>query len=221
MPVKTPTILLRLELILSALAALSAIGFAVVALQGQHFFMLAGEGLILVAGLFGVLAGLGRFALGPAMAAACVAGSIAVGAGVGGLETSVLPSFRGERVETIATLSRVGIAGLILAIAGLMILVRRPGMSVKRVAIGALALAPVLAIAVAWRTGALAALAAAVPAVFFKIGVLAAGLVSIILLSIAIHCFIRAFEIGVDAADPQTPDPADNPSGPEATPATS
>lgn len=218
MPVKTPTILLRLELILSALAALSAIGFAWFALRGESYFMLAGEGLILIAGVFGVLAGLGRFAIGPAMAGACVAGSIAVGAGVGGIETGVLPSFRGERVDTLATLSRVGIAGLIAGVAGLMILVRRPGMSVKRLLIGTLALTPVVAVAIAWRVGALASIEGAVPAIALKISILAGGLIAIILLSIAIHCFIRAFEIGVDAADPQTPDPAGDP---ERAPATS
>jgi hypothetical protein len=200
--VKTPTILLRAELALSALAALSALVVGFMAMNQDRFFSLGAEALVLVAGVFGVLAGLGRFAHGPALAAACVGGSFAVAAGVSGIESGVIPSLQGERIDLAIVGSRVALAALLGAISGLMILSRRPGRSVKLLLIGIIMGSPIVAVAAAWRAGLVARFEEAVPTVAFQISVLAAGLVGVVLLSISIHCLIRAFEIGVDAADP-------------------
>ncbi len=200
--VKTPVILLRTELVLSALAVISGLGLAVVALQHEFYFMLASELLIVVAGVFGVIAGLGRFAQGPALAAACVAGCVITGAGVGGLESTVLPSFRSEStVLTASVLSRVGIAVLLGGVAGLMIVSRTPGRSTKYLVTGGLIGSPVLALGAAWRLGLIARLQDGVPEIVFQIGALVVGMAMIVLVSISAHCVIRAFEVGVDAAD--------------------
>lgn len=199
--VKTPTILLRAELALSAIALLSALAFAVVALRGEHYFMLASEGLILMAGVFGVLAGLGRFATGPALAATCVAGSIFTGAVIGGFETQALPRFAGETPANAAAASRIALAALIAAVGALMIISRTPAESTRRLVLAGVAFAPVAALAVAWRTGLIARMQEALPEIAFQVAALGAGLLVIIFVSIAAHCAIRAFEIGVEAAE--------------------
>jgi len=204
--VKTPTILLRAELALSVLAALSAPVALFMALNQDRFFSVGAEALVLVAGVFGVLAGLGRFAHGPAMAAACVGGAIAVAAGVAGLESGVLPSFRGEGVDLAILGSRAGLAALLTAIAGLMILARRPARSVRLLLIGLITASPVVAVAVAAQVGLVARVEDAIPPLVFRIGLLAVGIAGVVLLSIAVHCLIRAFEVGVDAADPAEPE---------------
>ncbi len=204
--VKAPTILLRAELVLSALAALSAVAFAFVAFQGQHYFTLAGEGLILVAGVFGILAGLGRFSAGPALAAACVGGAVFTGAYIGASETLVITDFRrfnanADRVDTAAALGRFALAALIGATGALMILSRKPGASIKRLVLGGVAFAPVAALVIAWRLGLIARAQDALPEAAFQVAALMGGLAAIVFVSIAAHCVIRAFEIGVDAAE--------------------
>ena len=199
---KTPTILLRAELVFSALALLSAPVFAFVAFRGEHYFMLASEALILVAGVFGVLAGRGRFPAGPAMAAMCVAGSIFTGAVLGGFETQVLPNLKNqEPVMLGAVFGRLGLAGLIAALGTLMILSRTPAASTKKLVWAVVTIAPVVALAAAWKLGFVARAAESLPEAAFQIGVLAVGMLVIVLVSIACHCAIRAFEIGVNAGE--------------------
>jgi len=207
--VKTPTILLRAELALSVLAILSALAFALPALNGAHYFMLASEGLVLMAGVFGVIAGLGKFPSGPAMAATCVAGSVFLGGAMGGLETQVLPSFRGgDGLFRAATFSRLALGMLLALVAALMILSRTPGESIKRLVWASVAFAPVAALLAAWKMGAINSLSQSIPEVAFQVLTLIAGLLAIVLVSIGAHCAIRAFEIGVKAADSASENPA-------------
>ena len=199
---KTPVILLRAELALAALAAVSTLFFAVVAIRGENYFMLAAEGLILVAGVFGVLAGLGRFANGPALAAASVGGAVFTGVVVGGLETNVLPGFRGgESVHYAAFFSRFALAGLLGVVASLIIISRTPARSLRLLVTGGVVVSPLVALVVAGRVGLIARVQGAIPEVAFQIATLAAGLVGIALFSVAIHCVVRAFEVGVQAAE--------------------
>lgn len=200
--VKTPTVYLRAELVLAVIAAVSGVVFGVIAAGQGQYFMLASQALVLVAGVFGVLSGLGRFGSGPALAAACVGGSILTGVVVGGLETNVLPSLRGGGVFRYAVLGQAALAAAFGAIAGLMILSRTPAKSVRLILTAGVVGAPVVLLAAAARLGWVARFESMVPPVVFQVVTLISGLVLIVLISISAHCVIRAFEIGVDAADP-------------------
>jgi len=206
-PAKTPAPLLALELGLSVIAGLAAVGFAVVAFRGEHYFMLASQAIALVAAAFGVAAARGRFSDGPALAPACVAGALLAGAVVSGLETRVFSidgEFRGYATtgEEAAVATLAGLAALFGVLAGLIILARTPVRSGKLLLVGALFGAPVVALAAAWKLGYVARAQEAMPAVAFQVAVLGVSIVVIALVSVAAHCVIRAFEVGVDAADP-------------------
>lgn len=207
---RPPAVLLGAEVVLSVLAAVAAISFAVVAFRGEHYFMLAGQGLALVAAGFGVLAGRGRFSDGPALAPACVGGALLTAAVVGGLETQVL-SIDGEITafggpgSRAAVATHAALAALFGVLAALVVLARTPARSGKYLLAGALVGSPALALAVAWRLGYIARAQESLPAVAFQLAVLGAALVVIVLVSVAAHCIIRAFEVGVDAADPAGP----------------
>jgi len=204
---RPPALLLGVEVVLSVVAAVAAIGFAVVAFRGEHYFMLAGQGLAAVAGVFGVLAGRGRFSDGPALAPACVGGALLTAAVIGGLETQVL-SIDGEITAfgspgaRASVAAHAALAALFGVLAALVVLARTPVHSGKYLLTGALVGSPVLALAVAWKLGYIAQAEQAMPTVAFQLAVLGAALLAIALVSVAAHCVIRAFEVGVDAADP-------------------
>jgi len=204
---RPPALLLGAQVVLSVVAAVAAIGSAVVAFRGEHYFMLAGQGLALAAAVFGVLAGRGRFSDGPALAPACVGGALLTAAVVGGLETQVL-SIDGEITAfgspgaRASVAAHAALAALFGVLAGLVILARTPARSGKYLLTGALVGSPVLGLAVAWRLGYIAKAEQALPAIAFQLAVLGVALVAIALVSVAAHCVIRAFEVGVDAADP-------------------
>lgn len=188
------------------LAALACVGLALLSLlrgfQGVTAspplpFTIAFDSLGVLAAVFGVLAGLGRFNLAPAMALVCVAGASLVAAvlgydiaGGGGLTGSLRDPF---------VLVRSALSAAIVALAGVVVLLRAPGQSFRRLGVGLALLAATIAVSAVWalppmrawlNSGNVMGLASAVVALIAT-AVLAVGLVSA-----AGHNLIRAFELG-------------------------
>lgn len=193
--------------LLSGLVLLSAVvGAGAAALHAPPiWFMLGFEVIIAVAGVFGVLTGLGRFLNGPALALVCVAGAVGAGsllgflAGRGNLAIDLWPFLMARGVAAAA----------ILAMAGWAVLSRRPQESWRRLGVGIAcligfgAIAGGLWVAQGWLTG-LGTMPGAI------IG-LVAGATLLGLLAAAVHHVIRAFETGAAGL------PADEPAARTAT----
>ncbi|MEC9372729.1 MAG: hypothetical protein VYC34_02760, partial [Planctomycetota bacterium] len=201
---RTPRAILIVALIAAVLAAATTPIGVMRATSVEAWLALGFEVLILLAAVFGFLVGLGKFRASHAMALACVAGTIFVAGfmsffaagqneGGGGLAGRL-------RSDTF-TLGRIGLSLLFAALAGLVLISRKPGVSFsylwRAAALGALPLAAMVALVLPSTRAAIldlppVALAAAIFAGFFVLGGLA---------SASAHCAIRAFEVGrVDPA---------------------
>jgi hypothetical protein len=178
--------------VLAVLVLLSAlVGIGAAGLQTPRvWFVIGFEVAILVASAFGVLIGLGRFADGPALGLACVAGVIAAGsllgylAGQGNLGVDLKPFLLARGMAA---------AGIAFG-AGAAVLLRNPKLSLPRLGIGiACAVAFVVACGLAWRFSASLANLGTVTGALF--GLIAAATM-LGLLAAAVHLLIGAFEAG-------------------------
>lgn len=200
----TPRSILALALVLSLLGALVAAGGIVLAAIDRNWFMLAFQCVALVAASMGVLIGANRIRTGHAIGLLCTGAVVGV--------TSLLsePSIVGDLLEKktipVAAIAGVNIvpfvAGLVAAsvslaaLAGLIVLLRKPGQSFPLLVKGLLLAIPV--------AGACAAITLpTVRATLFNLNPLAQTILVIVgafilgvLTSISGHCIIRAFEIG-------------------------
>lgn len=173
--------------LLSSITAILTGGFS----KPPPFFMLGFEVVIVLACAFGVLIGIGRFQSGPAIALACVAGTIGIGSLLGYLGA-------GRRLGgvdlTPFLLARGAAAGAIAMIAAVIVLKRDTSRSfpalIRGLAFGG-ALVIFLA-AVYWiRTSVFA------HGPLAKAGlVILSGIVGLALLAAAVHYSIKAFEFG-------------------------
>lgn len=209
--VKPPRILVVALLVLSAVCAASALGGVALAVRGSNWFMLAFELVVLVNALFVVHAGLGRRPGGEATTALWAGGTVAVAA------VLVEPTIATALVQGGVTGSRPGVAGvdllplalarfgagvLMMGLAGLIVLMRRPGRSFRHVGLSLAFAIPLLALgAVVVVPGARQAIVG-VPAPFNAMIAIVVFFATIALVSLAAHHAIRAIEIGMDAASP-------------------
>lgn len=178
--------LLALLVLISAMVGIGAAGLQ----TPRVWFMLGFEVAILIASAFGVLIGLGRFAEGPALGLACVAGVIAAGsllgylAGQGNLGVDLKPFLLARAMAA---------AGLAVG-AAVAVLMRRPKLSLPRLSIGAICAVAFLATcAAAWKFSSSLA----------NMGTIGGALVGLLgsvamlgLLAAAVHLLISAFEAG-------------------------
>lgn len=201
----------RWAMLLAALAcvglgALSLLrGFQGVTASPPLPFTIAFDSLGVLAAVFGVLAGLGRFNVAPAMALLCVAGASGVAALLG---FDVASGGMTGALRDPFVLSRVALCGVILALAAVVVLIRKPGESLRRVLVGVVLLAATAGVSGVWTlpplkawlsSGNMLGLASAVVALIAT-AVLAIGLVSA-----AGHNLIRAFESGSAKDAPRAP----------------
>ena len=189
----TPRLLLLAALILSALGLLSSFLGIYLAFSADKpvWFLLAFECIALMAGVLGVLTGLGRFASGPALALARVAGAFFGASLLGYLAAG--PSVQLINMKSFL-LARTGLAACLALVAALAVLSRKPRASLpllaRSIIAGALLAA---AIAAAWmlRTS-ITTWPGAIQAVVGLVGfvwILAT-------LAATVHFAIRAFESG-------------------------
>jgi hypothetical protein len=205
-PASTPTfpLLLRAPTLLLALAVfLSAIPGIVIAIDQRPHFLVGFEISVLIASFFACLIALGKFAQAPAMGLFIVGGATIVGAALG--EDQVVFILLGQQPNPTTSgvdlipyaFARLAAGAIFFALGTVVVLIQRPGKSLKRLMIGSALALPLLAMG-----GALAV--PTVRASFFGLnGIVFAGL-SIIVMIVTLgflaasgHWLIRAFETGL------------------------
>ncbi len=200
---KPPKAVLILIALLSLLAGLSGVLGLVLSFQAQRYLALGFEATLVLAGVFGVLAGLWRFRDGPALATLCVGGAVFVCGtlseptlvprllGRGGAPSVVM----GVDMVTLA-IARVVCGLALMGLAAAIVLVRRPKASMGMVARGALVGLPVVATAALAASGTVRGFFTGLQPVIVVPLVVVGVLVLGACLSVSIHCFIRSFEMG-------------------------
>lgn len=186
-------------------SALAVLGLAIAnTQQGARLAYDTGafEVMILVAGVFGIFVGLGRYRSGPALALACVAGTIAVGSLLGmlgsdmpyhGISRMGVKKFNGVSLAPFLD-ARLLMACVLGAAAAATVLSRRPNQSYKDAAIGLILGVPaVVIVAVLWSMR--SAMSAWTPALQ-GLAVVFGGLVVLGFLAASVHMVVRAFELG-------------------------
>lgn len=178
---------------ISAIVLLSAaVALGVGAFATPHpYFMLGFEVVILIAAAFGVLIGMGRFSEGPAIALACVAGTIGIGSLLGYLGAG---RQLGSVNLTPFLYARGAAAGVLALLAAVTVLKRHPGQSLPALVRGAAS-----GVAFAVVIGGLYLIRAQVIAYgpLAKIAmVIIGGIVGLGLFAAMTHYTIKAFEAG-------------------------
>ncbi len=169
-------------------------------------FVMALELVVVLAGAFGVLIGLGRIRTGQAVTLLCVGAAGAVASQVGPLVVD--GQLAGVQLRPYA-LGRLALGAGLILVAGLVVLSRRPSMSVPMLVKGMLWGAPlVAALAISSGFGPLATVKESIsktltglPNVMQIIVALGAFAAFCLLISASMHYLIRAFIVGVEAAE--------------------
>jgi len=183
---------LRLLVIVLSVAVLASAAIAAVLAVLSHppaWFMLIFEVPITVAGAFGVLIGRGRFKEGPALALACVAGTVGAGSLLGYLGAGT--TLMGVDLRMFLT-ARLAAAAVLGATAGAIVLFRNP-----RRSFAALARGIILGGLLAGLLGCLWAARGAIGsmnAVVLSLGSMIVGAIALGLAAASIHYVIRAFD---------------------------
>lgn len=201
----TPRFLLVLVLLASAACVLTALGGVALGVLGSAWFLLAFEIIVLMAGLMGVLVGLGRFRDAPALATLCVGGCVFVAA-VLSEPTFVARVLQGSSgaAQSIAgfnlrpwALGRAGLGACLMVVSALIVLSRRPSLSLPFLIRGVLYGAPVLAILAALFVPPVRAALSGLP----LSAIVAIAIVGFFVLgaffSISVQNIIRAFEVAI------------------------
>jgi hypothetical protein len=206
-----PRFILMLTLIGSAALLVSAAVGTIAGLRGQEYFFAGFELVLAISGFIGVFIGMGRFNQGPSVAIACVAGATAMCSLLGyvtlGGEILLGGRLIGAHGEVLGVdvfgffMLRMFVAGVLAAMAGLVLVLRDPKRSVPMLVRGIVLGVPVVVALGLW---------VAVPGfrtmvlgwhVLVQVFLGSIGLmVGIGLVSASGHCLIRAFEIGVEVA---------------------
>lgn len=211
-----------MRLIFAVLAAVvgvtGLVGIPVVVLSG-NWAWIGLEIALALAGVFGVLIGLGRFGSGPALAMLAVGGTVLV-CGLLSEPDLVRPAmqgrfgqyrdlfgggggrtFGGPWVLGISTVMlvmlRVIAAAVLIGLAALAVILRNPGPSVRLLVRAVLLGAPVLVVLAAAMTGPVRRLFLSAPAVVAVAVVIIAFFVLGSLLAASVHCLIRGFSMNM------------------------
>jgi hypothetical protein len=154
------------------------------------WFLLGFELVTIIAGVVGVLLGLGRFAAGPGLGLLCVAGAIGVNGLLGYLGAG--KELMGVGLKPFLA-ARLVAAGVLVAVAGVAVLGRRPMVSLPRLAAGLGCAAGVVAVCLgAWKAWSVLISLKSVP-LQALIGLIGFALV-LGLLAAAVHLTVRAFQ---------------------------
>ncbi len=206
----TPRFILIAALIASGILTLAGAWGLYSAAADSRWLALGFEGLTIVAGVFGVLAGLGRFRSSHSMALFCVGGAALAASVLGFVAAGLAPS-QSPRVILRAMLgdapyaARLLSSALLIFLSGLILVLRRPRESGRYLTLSIALGAPVLIGAAIWiaAPGVKAAYAAwpsiAKATLLFALFFIVSGLIST-----SLHCLIRALEVGkADAPSPE------------------
>ena len=193
---KPPKLLLIASVLVGVLIVASA---ALRLVQGAaasppYYFSIGFELLALLAGVFAVLVGRGKFAEGPGIALLCVAGVVVVASAVTYSTPRAVPLYDTRMLRDPMTLGRMGLGGAAAAIGALIVLLRRPRESIRLLLWGALwtGVAIALASPVLFARGSLTGL----NPVLTTVGAVVGFVVFVGFLSAGAHFIIRAFNAG-------------------------
>jgi hypothetical protein len=201
-----PTLPKPVRIMVGAIAAaltLSALGTATLSflVVDKPLWLLFGfEVVIAITGVLGLMFALGRFQEGQGLALACVAGTVAVASFLGiwfVLRRNALAVNMSVRPVEMLLLARLGAAG-VLGLIGAWAVLKRNSRSWWYLGRAAMAVAPLLAAGAVFALGRaqVSSAASALPGWVSGLigGILA--MVGMVLVCAAVHCVIRAFEMG-------------------------
>lgn len=197
--ISTKPIQIVLLVLAAAVAALSVL-MIVRALRAEpmQVFAICFGVVMLVSSGFLAWVGRGRVKEGPAIALLCVAGAVVCGAVFAFVSTGQPPSGITRDVPTLVSLA---IGGVIVAIAALDVLMRRPAESLPRLVKGVIIGIPLIVVLALWQRGIVGSVMSQLGMSLSFAGYVLLLIVSIGLAAASGHQLIRAFQIGVDAAD--------------------
>lgn len=180
--------------VLGAAALLTALPGLYLAARGQAaVFVYFFEAAIVLASVFPLLMARGRFQAGPSMTLLCSAGAIAV---CGMLGAFVAGQEGGGGPWKYLALVRLGLAGLMGALAGLIVLSVKPREQIGRLILGLALASPVLIgawLAFGPMNSTLRGLSDYVQAV----GAVIAGVLAVIMLAVSVELCVSAFARGL------------------------
>ena len=206
----TPKPILLLALILSSVAlGAAAAATALGVRDGQ--WLAVGLGVVAcVAAVLGALTGLGRFKDSPPLAMFSVGGTVIVAAALAFMGSGRAPEGSSRPAGFLPALAKDPLSAAMLAagaglvfLAGLTLLLRKRSRSVRLLGLAAALGAPVAAAAWAWTATGLREWLGELHVLALSMLAFAAFFVLSGLLSVSLHCAIRAFEIGWAGGDPQ------------------
>ena len=170
------------------------------------WFRLGFEVVLVVAGLIGVFAGLGRFRSAPAWALMSVGGTVVVAAfmanlsgGTGQGASFNLSGFFQRYAQDPISAGQLGAGALILTLSVLVLVTRSPRVSFTRLGIGLALLAPVVVGAALWFTGPLRTWVHGLHPIVQAFFGLVAFIGILVLVSVGGNLVIRSLEAGGEA----------------------
>lgn len=186
---------------LGAAALLTAVPGLYLAVRDRAaVFVYFFEAAIVLAAVFPLLLARGRFLSGPSLTLLCSAGAIAV---CGILAAFVAGQEGGGGPWKYLALARLGLAGLMALLAGLLVLSYKPRQQIGRLILGLALAAPVLIgawLALGPMNATLRGLSDYVQAV----GAVIAGVVAVILLAVSVELCVSAFAQGLTERGPDS-----------------
>lgn len=198
--------LLAFALILSLCCAALGAGGIIVGLRGQSWYVLAFQAVLVLTAVPGVLVGLRVIRSGEAITMLCIGGVACVGALLSEptLVSGVIQGSGGQSVVMVGgvnivpwALAQVGIGVMLVSLAGLCVLLRRPGRSFPLLLKGVLAGLPIVVVVGAMIVPNVRGMVLGLPVVAQLILAIVSMAVLGALCAMSGHCLIRAFEVGI------------------------
>lgn len=210
---RTPRFILLIVLLIAAFGVLTSLAGIPLAFIAHRWYLLAFEAVVLVSCLSGVMLGAGRFPSGHALGMLSIGGVMVI---TGALSEPALVArfIQGgtSAAQPVAgvnivpwLLARIGLGMALIALSGLIVLMRRPGLSLPLLIKGMLFGAPVLAVGVVFVSPSLRGRLTNLPDIAQVLLAIVGAAVIGTLITISGHCIIRAFEIGAIEETPPKP----------------
>ncbi|MBL8745936.1 MAG: hypothetical protein JNK58_06220 [Phycisphaerae bacterium] len=202
----TPKIILRLLFVIALFCVVTAVGGIVIAARGQAWYALAFEVVVLVTALPCVRIGAGRAGSGHAMGMLCLGGVVGVTAAL--IDPDLIKSLiqrQTPRVQPIGgvnvmpwILARLALGGVLIGMAALTVLLRRPARSFPLLLKGMAFGLPVLMGAAAFLIPSLRGKLTGLAPIWLIVLAIAGTALLCVLVSASGHLILRAFQVGIE-----------------------
>ncbi len=169
------------------------------------------EAIAVVAGVFAILLARGRFTEGTGLTLASVAGVVIVASAVSYSTARAVPLYSASMLRDPFTAARFAVAGAFGVLAAATVLLRRPGVSFRRLFIGAVLTGAALALAAPVILPQAQSFVAGLHPMLRMMGAILGFVLFCGLFSAGLHFLIRAFEAGELTEHTNATLPADQP----------